>query len=96
MKSVIGVLPRKGDTVASVLDRFRGMGPGFDLMHVVLAFMVFYVHTCALYQAAPPPVVEHARAALGGASEFIATAHNGMWMGGFPRCSSASCRCFSD
>jgi peptidoglycan/LPS O-acetylase OafA/YrhL len=35
----------RGDTLGSVLDRHKGIGPGFDLLRVLLALAIVYYHT---------------------------------------------------
>jgi peptidoglycan/LPS O-acetylase OafA/YrhL len=74
-----GILPRRGDTIASALDRHRGVGPGFDVLRIVLAIMVFWVHTGALNQPRTTAVV--LQAAKIGPQAFVAAAHTTAWDG---------------
>ena len=34
-----------GEAIGSVLARYRGVGPGFDLLRILLAMVIFYGHT---------------------------------------------------
>lgn len=67
----------KGETVADVLGRHRGIGPGFDLLRIALALYIFYGHT--LWIAGGSASVEGV-AAFGAAT---ATAADTVTNGGF-------------
>ena len=77
------VLPGQGDTVGAVLDRNKGVGPGFDLLRVLLALMVFYVHTKSISQVVPTAGEAQALATLGGSIAVAVAAHTSAWDGWF-------------
>ena len=79
----MGIFPAKNDTIGSVLDRHRGVGPGFDLLRVVLALMVFYVHTKSISNPAPSHAVARAMVAMGGSRAVAMAAHTSAWDGWF-------------
>jgi peptidoglycan/LPS O-acetylase OafA/YrhL len=59
----IGCKP--GDTIGSVLDRNRGVGPGFDWLRIGLSLLIFYSHAKYIAgnilstQAEPAPLSHH-------------------------------------
>jgi peptidoglycan/LPS O-acetylase OafA/YrhL len=65
---------QRSDTIASVLDRHRGIGPGFDWLRIGLSLLIFYCHAKYIAGkvqqplAAPAEIVARATKAVGGHS----------------------------
>jgi peptidoglycan/LPS O-acetylase OafA/YrhL len=65
-----------GVTIKSRLDSFKGIGPGFDLLRIGLAFAIFYGHTLWVAGGNHPSV--HTAAA---AARAVAATDGGGWTG---------------
>lgn len=72
----------QGDTVGSVLARHRGVGPGFGLLRIALAVLIFYYHAKWIGAAGgtDPALVEAARHSTETALNTMVTAEGG-WEG---------------